>query len=159
MNSVITCCPLWLHPTPLCPALQRGCCQLPLSLLPCLQVSCLCVQGGAISGFFARNVGMLRNRMLADHRFLFKLFVEVAIDAGGPPDTGCTHGSLSCVGWSLRQAGPLPIRLLMKVALDACEGARYLRTQLQRLLQHTKPMPASCSSCLLRWPWRPVRGQ
>eukprot|EP00891_Asterochloris_glomerata_P001862 jgi/Astpho2/1862/fgenesh1_pg.00038_%23_28_t len=44
--------------------------------------SYLQLQGGAISGFFARNVGMLRNRMLADHRFLFKLFVEVAIDAG-----------------------------------------------------------------------------
>ena len=73
--------PLALAPPACVSCLAEG---LLLAAIPRLQVPCPCVQGGAISGFFARNVGMLRSRMLADHRFLFKLFVEVAIDAGGP---------------------------------------------------------------------------
>ena len=54
------------------------------------------------------------------------------------------------------QAGGGP-RSLPTVLCDS--GTWYLRMRLQRLLQHTTPMPASCSRCLWRWPWRQVRVQ
>ena len=57
------------------------------------------------------------------------------------------------------QVGPLILALCVVVPAShvVCErGTWHLRTQLQRLLQHITPMPASCTSCLWSWPWMQV---
>lgn len=40
------------------------------------------MQAGLFTGFFSRALPIVRNRLLLDPRFLFKVGVEVAIDAG-----------------------------------------------------------------------------
>ncbi|KAK9823760.1 hypothetical protein WJX72_005247 [[Myrmecia] bisecta] len=40
------------------------------------------LQAGLLAGFFARALPAIRDRLLSDHRFLFKVFVEVLIDSG-----------------------------------------------------------------------------
>lgn len=42
----------------------------------------VCLQAGLLTGFFSRAVPAVRNRLLLDPRFLFKVGVEVGIDAG-----------------------------------------------------------------------------
>ena len=62
-------------------------CQMPGELVMSFFISdvqrvLVCLQAGFLTGFFSRALPAVRNRLLLDPRFLFKVGVEVGIDAG-----------------------------------------------------------------------------
>ena len=47
------------------------------------KLTCCChVQASIFAGFFAKRFPAFRDRLISDHRFLFKVVAEVLIDSG-----------------------------------------------------------------------------